>query len=130
MKQHTPPIAKKQPHTMSMHGDERIDNYYWMRLSDEQKESKKPDEQTKDVLDYLHAENNYLKHKMKHTNKLQETLFNEIKDRIKKDDSSVPVKIDNYLYYSRYEKDKEYPFHCRKHHDTLQEEIMLNGYSI
>ena len=50
MKQHTPPIAKKQPHKMSMHGDERIDNYYWMRLSDEQKESKKPDEQTKGEL--------------------------------------------------------------------------------
>ena len=58
---------------------------------------------------------------MSHTNELQETLFNEIKNRIKKDDSSVPVKIKNYSYYSRYEKDKEYPFYCRKqNHDNAK----------
>mgnify|MGYP001187991453 CR=1 FL=1 len=120
------PIAKKDPQILSIHGDERIDNYFWMRLSDEQKEAKEPDLQTKQVLDYLHTENEYLKSKMSHTNELQNKLFNEIKDRIKKDDSSVPVKINNYTYYSRYEKDKEYPFYCRKPIENSVEEIMLN----
>ena len=83
------PIAKKDPQILSIHGDERIDNYFWMRLSDEQKEAKEPDLQTKQVLDYLHTENEYLKSKMSHTNELQNKLFNEIKDRIKKDDSCI-----------------------------------------
>ncbi|MAZ55936.1 MAG: oligopeptidase B, partial [Flavobacteriales bacterium] len=121
------PLAKKEPKTLSIHGDDRVDNYFWMRLSDEQKEAKDPDPQTKEVLNYLDAENKYLAHKMKHTEEFQLELFNEIKNRIKKDDSSVPVKIDNYSYYSRYEKDKEYPFHCRKLiNEKSQEEIMLN----
>jgi len=114
MDRYPEPIVKKIAKTLSIHGDTRIDNYFWMRLSDKQKESKKPDLQTQNVINYLNTENEYLKQKMGHTNELQETLFNEIKDRIKKDDSSVPVKIQNYSYYSRYEKNKEYPFHCRK----------------
>ena len=61
------PIAKKEPKVLSIHGDERIDNYFWMRLSDEQKESKNPDQQTQSVLDYLNTENKYLKSKMKHS---------------------------------------------------------------
>ena len=68
------PIAQKTPKKLSIHGDERIDNYYWMRLTDKQKEAKKPDQQTKDVLNYLNAENQYLKFKMKHTENFQEKL--------------------------------------------------------
>lgn len=121
------PVAQKISKKLSIHGDERIDNYYWMRLSDKQKESSSPDQQTKDVLNYLNAENQYLKSKMQHTESLQEKLFNEIKNRIKKDDSSVPIAINNYSYYTRFEKDKEYPFHCRKKiKDQAQEEIMLD----
>ena len=41
------PLAKKEPKTLSIHGDDRVDNYFWMRLSDEQKEAKDPDQQTK-----------------------------------------------------------------------------------
>ena len=121
-----PPVAQN-PEKLSIHGDERIDNYYWMRLTDKQKEAKNPDKQTKDVLNYLNAENQYLKYKMKHTEPLQEKLFNEIKNRIKKDDSSVPVTINNYSYYTRFEKDKEYPFHCRKELQAdAKEDIMLD----
>tara|TARA_B100001250_G_scaffold413405_1_gene447422 strand:- start:577 stop:2664 length:2088 start_codon:yes stop_codon:yes gene_type:complete len=127
MTNHKPPQAHKEAKELSIHGDTRIDNYFWMRLSDKQKESKIPDQQTKKVVDYLNAENAYLKHKMHHTAELQNNLFNEIKDRIKKDDSSVPITINNYSYYSRYEKDKEYPFYCRKSNKhNADEEIMLN----
>lgn len=126
MNNHNPPRAKKKPKELIIHDDKRIDNYFWMRLSDKQKESKEPDLQTQNVIDYLNAENKYLKEKMSHTEELQDTLFNEIKNRIKKDDSSVPVKVQNYSYYSRYEKDKEYPFFCRKQNNHLQEEIILD----
>jgi len=54
-----PPIAKKIPEKLVKHSDIRIDNYHWMRLSDEQKNAKNPDKQTQDVLDYLNAENDY-----------------------------------------------------------------------
>jgi len=61
------PKAIQKKKVLSIHGDDRIDNYFWMRLSDKQKESKKPDQQTKNVLDYLNAENKYLKNQMKDT---------------------------------------------------------------
>ena len=57
----TPPVAQKQEHIFHEHGNKRFDNYFWMRLTDEQKNAEIPDEQTQDVLDYLNAENDYLK---------------------------------------------------------------------
>ena len=61
------PEAKKIPEKLEIHGDIRTDNYFWMRLSDEQKEAETPDSQTQNVLDYLNAENAYLKEVMKPT---------------------------------------------------------------
>ena len=86
------PIAEKIPTEMTMHGDSRVDNYFWMRLSDEQKEAKNKDDQTKKVEDYLHAENAYYDEITAHTNDFQTSLFEEMKGRIKEDDSSVPYK--------------------------------------
>ena len=120
------PVAHKEEKILKIHNDTRIDNYFWMRLSDAQKESKEPDQQTKNVINYLNSENEYLKYEMQHTESLQESLFNEIKGRIKKDDSTVPVIINNYSYYTRYEENNEYPFHCRKHINNGNEEILLN----
>jgi len=84
------PVAEKEPKELVAHGDTRIDNYYWMRLSDEQKSAQNPDAQTKKVLDYLNAENSYLDNMLGHTQKFQDDLFEELKARIKKDDESVP----------------------------------------
>lgn len=124
----TPPTAKKIEKKLTVHGDTRIDNYFWMRLTDEQKEAKKPDQQTKDVLGYLNAENDYLKKVMKHTEKFQDKLFKEITSRIKQDDESVPVRKRGYLYYTRFEKGQDYGLHCRKKDEkNAKEEIMLNG---
>lgn len=121
------PIAKKIPEALTIHNDTRIDNYFWMRLSDEQKNAETPDEQTKDVLDYLNAENDYLKEAMVHTEKLQKTVYDEIVGRIKKDDQSVPVKDNGYSYYSRFEEGGDYRLYCRKKIGSDKEEIMLNG---
>ncbi|MBL1280736.1 MAG: S9 family peptidase [Fluviicola sp.] len=121
------PQAKQIEEKITTHGDTRVDNYFWMRLSDEQKNAETPDAQTQDVLDYLNAENDYLEAKMKHTEGFQEELFEEITSRIKQDDESVPVFKNGYLYYSRFEKGQDYGLNCRKKGDENgEEEIILN----
>ncbi|MFB9052209.1 S9 family peptidase [Formosa undariae] len=122
-----PPIAKIHAEELVNHGDTRIDNYFWMRLSDEQKNATTPDAQTQDVIDYLNAENDYLDKVMSHTDSLQTVLFEEIKGRIKKDDESVPVNHNGYSYYSKYKEGNDYPLYCRSKMGTNEEEIMLNG---
>lgn len=122
------PEPKKIKEKLTVHGDTRIDNYFWMRLTDEQKNAEKPDAQTQDVLDYLNAENSYREEMMKHTEGLQTKLYEEITSRIKQDDESVPVKVNGYEYYSRYEKGQDYAYYCRKKlADNASEEIMLDG---
>ncbi|MEY3598479.1 MAG: hypothetical protein RL521_901 [Bacteroidota bacterium] len=125
------PLASKRPHNLEMHGDVRVDNYYWMRLSDEQKEAEAKDEQTQEVLTYLTAENDYTKAVMQHTEDFQVKLFQEMKGRIKETDESVPVKDNGYWYYTRFEEGKDYAFYCRKK-DSLEnaEEVMIDGPSL
>jgi oligopeptidase B len=122
-----PPKAKVLEHKIITHNDTIIDNYFWMRLSDEEKNAKKPNQHTKDVLDYLNAENDYLDKKMKHTEPLQTAIYEEIIARIKQDDASVPVTMNGYSYYSRFEEGQDYPYYCRKAVGSTAEEIMLNG---
>ena len=125
------PMAKKAPFEITEHGDTRIDNYYWMRLSDEQKNTSKDqrDEQTKDVVAYLNAENDYTKKVLSHTDEFQKKLFEEMKARVKETDQSVPVKENGYWYYVRYETGKDYPFYCRKKDsmETGAEEVLIDG---
>ena len=109
-----PPIAEKKSHNIVTHGHSREDNYYWMRLTDEQKSSNAFDEQTKKVVNYINDENEFTKNNLEKTEVLQEKLFNEITSRIKKDDQSVPYLKNGYFYYHRYEKGKEYAIHFRK----------------
>ncbi|WP_103866153.1 S9 family peptidase [Aquimarina sp. I32.4] len=123
------PVAKKIPEKLEAHGDTRVDDYFWMRLSDAQKNAETPDTQTQDVLDYLVAENTYKDSVMKHTQGIQEKLYNEIVGRIKKDDASVPYNDNGYSYYTRYEKGMDYALYCRKKLDDKEakEGIILNG---
>ena len=123
----TPPDAAQKPHATDIHGMQLQDPYFWMRLSDEQKEAKAPDAQTSEVVAYLEAENAYKKTVMAPTEALQTKLYDEIVGRIKKDDESVPVLDKGYWYYSRYEEGKEYPFTCRKKGSMdADEEVMLD----
>ena len=111
-----PPIAPKQPQVLTNHGDERIDDYFWMRDSNDPK-----------VIAYLEAENAYTEAMMQHTEPLQSTLYNEMLARIKETDLSVPYLQADYYYYSRTEEGKSYPIHCRKKGslDAI-EEILLD----
>jgi oligopeptidase B len=98
-----PPVAKKVPREETVHGDKRVDNYYWLR--------KKTDPA---VRSYLEAENAYTQAVMKPTEKFQEALYKEILGRIKQTDLGVPYRLGKYWYYSRTEKGKQYPILCRK----------------
>jgi len=113
----TPPVAKIQPQELKAHGQVRVDNYYWLK-----------DREDPEVIAYLEDENEYLDRTLRHTKKLQQKIFDEIKDRIKPDDSSVPYKREGYYYYSRYDEGLEYPIYCRKEGSLdAPEEIMLDG---
>ena len=96
------PKAEKIYTTLSTHNNERIDEYYWLNQRGDKK-----------VIDYLNSENSYRNEYMKDYKKLEEDIFLEIKSRIKEDDSSVPYYDNGYYYYTRYEKNKQYPIYCR-----------------
>lgn len=119
-----PPVAEKIPHELF---DKRTDNYFWIRLSDEQKNAKTPDAQTSKVLDYLNKENEYSKTVLKSTEELQKKLFDEITGRIKKDDESVPYYENGFYYYNKYTEGTEYPVYYRKKGSlTASEETLLD----
>ena len=113
-----PPIAKVIPDTTYIHEVELIDDYAWLKDKTREEPS---------VVNYIKAENNYTKNRMKHTKKLQKALYREFINRIKEDDVSVPIKIDNYLYYSKKVTGKQYSIYCRKLiHPYRGEEIYLD----
>src|SRR5499426_4450819 len=99
----TPPIAKKIPKTDVLHGDIWQDDYFGLREKD-----------NSEVIAYLREENAYITDVMKPTETFQGTLYQEMLDRIKEDDSSVPYRRGGHFYYSRTEKGKQYSIHCRK----------------
>lgn len=111
-----PPIANKIPERITLHGHMRIDNYSWLQ------EPGNPE-----VIEHLKAENAYGEKVMKHTEALQETIFEEIKARIKETDLSVPERRGDYFYYERMEEGKEYPIYARKRGSLeAPEEIILD----
>jgi len=98
------PIAKKIPHQLTIHNETRIDNYYWMR----------DDSRTdKEILAHLTAENAYCDAMLAPQKTLQDSLFEELKSRICKDDNSVPVKDGDYWYHSEVSGDEEYSRYYR-----------------
>jgi oligopeptidase B len=116
MKKITPPVAEQKPYQHSIHNDIRMDEYYWLK-----------DKDNPEVIDYLERENDYYEKATSHTVEFQNELFEEMKARIKEDDSSVPYFYNGYWYVSRYEKGKEYPIYTRKR-ETLdtEEEILFD----
>ncbi|MEZ5020491.1 MAG: S9 family peptidase [Bacteroidales bacterium] len=121
-----PPVAEKIPYVVESNGNERVDNYFWMRLSDEQKNAETPDSQTVKVLAYLNAENDYADAVMKHTEAFQQKLFEELTGRIKQDDETVPYLDNGYWYNTKYFPGKEYPVLYRRKDGTDQPSVMLD----
>ena len=109
-------IAKKTPVELTAHDHVRVDDYYWLR-----------ERENPEVIAYLEAENENTDAEMAHLADFQEQLFQEIKGRIKQTDESVPYKLDDYFYYTRFEDGREYPLYCRKHGSLdSAEEAMLD----
>lgn len=98
-----PPAAPTYPVTRTFHGHSFVDEYEWMR-----------DKESQETLDYLEAENAYTKQETAHLEDLTETIFQEMKSRVKETDMSVPVRVGKYWYYIRTEEGKSYSSMCRK----------------
>jgi oligopeptidase B len=110
------PVAKIIPKVDTIHGDVRVDNYFWMR-----------EKTSPDVIAYLESENQYTESVMKPAEDLRSAIYKEILGRIKQTDLSVPYKYGEYWYYSRTEEGKQYPIHCRKHYSLENaEEVTLD----
>ncbi|MVT11567.1 S9 family peptidase [Chitinophaga tropicalis] len=111
-----PPVAEQIDTAMTIHGDTRIDKYYWMN-----------DRNDPRVISYLKAENAYLDTIMKPFAKLRQKLYDEMRGRIMETDASVPYLKEGYYYYTRYTQGKEYPVYCRKKGSLeATEEIILD----
>ena len=111
-----PPVARVVPKVDTLHGEKRVDNYFWLR-----------EKGSPEVRAYLAAENAYTEAGMTHTQALQETLYKELLGRIKETDMAVPHRQGGYWYYTRTEEGKSYPIYCRKK-GTLKapEEVILD----
>ena len=127
----TPPSARKETTRQTHHGIEITDDYGWLRAENWQQVMREPDALPADIRTYLEAENAYLEERLASTKPLQDTLFQEMKGRIKEDDSSVPSPDGPFAYFSAYEKGAQYPRLCRVARDgaagDASEEILLDG---
>ena len=99
----SPPVAKRVPVVTVVHGDRRQDDYAWLRARDDPA-----------VRAYLAAENAYADRVMAPTAARQDALYREMLARIKEDDATVPYRRGAHYYYSRTERGKQYPIHCRR----------------
>ena len=112
-----PPVAKKVPHTVERHGENCIDDYFWLK-----------DKSDPNVIKHLQAENAYTEAMTKRLEPLRDTLYKEMLGRIKQTDRDVPARKGEYWYYSRTEEGKQYPIHCRKKGSlSAPEEVLLDG---
>ncbi|HEY1194657.1 S9 family peptidase [Flavobacterium sp.] len=110
------PKANIIPKTLKKHKETRIDNYFWLN-----------DRENSEVIDYLNQENAYYESMTSHTQNLKDNLFEEMKGRIKEDDSSVPYFYNGYFYITRFETGQDYPIFARKKGSlSAEEEILFN----
>lgn len=114
MKDVKPPIAEEKLHQHKTHNDIRLDEYFWLKDREDPK-----------VIDYLERENDYYQKLTAHTSEFRESLFEEMKARIKEDDSSVPYLYNGYWYITRYETGKDYPIYTRRKESIDAEEEIL-----
>jgi oligopeptidase B len=110
------PAPEKKPVQLELHGDVRVDNYYWLR-----------ERENPEVIAYLDGENAYTEQMMAPMLGMQKILVDEIRSRIKEEDESAPYRRGDYFYYHRYAEGSEYPIYARKK-DSLDadEEILLD----
>jgi protease II len=96
------PRAVRRPHVLRAHGDERVDDWYWLRDRDDP-----------DVRAYLEAENAYTEAQTANTEALRKQLLEEIVNRVQETDVSAPVRKGRYEYFTRTFEGRQYGIHCR-----------------
>ena len=110
------PMPEMKPVHLELHGDTRVDNYFWLKERDNPA-----------VIAYLNAENAYTEQMMAPMLGMQGILFDEIKSRIKEEDQSAPYRRGEYFYYYRNVENGEYPIYARKKGSLdADEEILLD----
>jgi oligopeptidase B len=110
----TPPLAARHPHPMTLHGDTREDDWFWLR-----------EKESPEVIAHLDAENAYTEAMTRDSLPLQEALYAEMLARLKQTDLSVPYRRGGFLYYSRTEEGRQYPIRCRRERDMAHPEQVL-----
>ena len=123
----TPPRAVKKPVSRDIHGHTLTDDYGWLRADNWQEVMRDPTVLDADIRAYLEAENAWVKNTMAPTDSLQETLFAEMKGRIKEDDSSVPSPDGKYSYGVKYITGGQQPLFVRSNHDGNDETVLVDG---
>ena len=123
-----PPVAEKRPRVEIWHGHQKRDDYHWLKAENWQEVMHDPTLLPKDIRSFLEGENAYHEAVMADTSGLQETLFAELKGRIKEDDSSVPAPDGPFDYYSSYVTGGQHPRFARKGRGmTGPEQLLLDG---
>jgi oligopeptidase B len=123
----TPPQAERAPTPSTWHGVRLVDDFAWLRAANWQEVMRDPGKLDPAIRAYLEAENRYADHVLADTVGLQDTLFAEMKGRIKEDDSSVPAPDGPYAYYMRYREGGQHPVICRQDRAGGAEAILLDG---
>ena len=122
-----PPVADRRPHSTTSHGITREDPYSWLKDANWQQVMRDPSVLDGDIRSYLEAENEYTEGMLAETAGLQHRLFEEMKGRIKEDDSSVPMPDGPWEYYRRFAVGGQYPIFCRTPRGSADEEVLFNG---
>ncbi|MGE0047174.1 MAG: S9 family peptidase, partial [Hyphomonadaceae bacterium] len=122
----TPPSARREPKKIEQLGRARVDEYAWLKDENWQAVMRDPSMLRADIRAHLEAENAYTKAMMADTEALQEQLFQEMKGRIKEDDSSVPAPDGAWEYYARFETGAQHPRHVRWPRGGGDEELLLD----
>jgi oligopeptidase B len=127
------PHAEQRPVEIEQLGITRVDEYQWIKDENWQQVMREPDVLQSDIRELLEAENAYLDSVMEPTADLQERIFQEIRGRIKEDDSSVPERDGAYEYFTRFREGGQYPIYARRPIDpdtgeaAGEEEILVDG---
>lgn len=121
------PIAEKRPHPITLHGERRDDPYHWMRDDAWQEVLRDPAVLRQDVREHLEREVAHYEAQTRHLEELRAALFEEMRGRIKENDSSVPMRDGPYEYYVRYREGGQYPLFCRRRGEGAPEELYLDG---
>ena len=123
----SPPRAERRPKVSTWHGLTLVDDYAWLRADNWRDVMRDPAVLDSAIRDYLTAENEYTKAALAHTEPLQQTLFDEMKGRIKEDDSTVPSPDGPLAYYARYREGGQHPILCRHPRNGGPETVLLDG---